>query len=229
MNQPESAPAARRKFLVVVDDTPECKVALRFAARRAQATGGGVTLLYVMEPAEFQHWMFVGDLMEQESREEAERLLQGLAAEVNDLTSIVPELLVREGRRRDELLALIEEAGTAGERPGRRALGLLQHPHHRGARHPYRRPGRRADVSDAKSRLAGVARAGRISGVRLPRSAPTILGGIGSASPIPPLARHSVATPRKCCTPPFWRLLRAHRALRGKSLTRKWPVVPCER
>jgi nucleotide-binding universal stress UspA family protein len=109
MNQPESAPAARRKFLVVVDDTPECKVALRFAARRAQATGGGVTLLYVMEPAEFQHWMFVGDLMEQESREEAERLLQGLAAEVNDLTSIVPELLVREGRRRDELLALIEE------------------------------------------------------------------------------------------------------------------------
>ena len=37
-------PKARiRKFLVVVDKTPECRVAIRFATRRAQHTGGRVT------------------------------------------------------------------------------------------------------------------------------------------------------------------------------------------
>lgn len=107
-----------RKFLVVVDDTPECRVALRFAAQRARATGGGVALLYVIEPADFQHWMTVGDLMQQEAREEAEKLLQGLAGQVNELTGIVPELVVREGRKRDELLALIDED------PGIRVLVL---------------------------------------------------------------------------------------------------------
>lgn len=109
MTEADAESGGLRKFLVVVDDTPECRVALRFASRRAQATGGGVTLLYVMEPADFQHWVAVGDLMRQEAREAAEQVLQGLAAEVNALAGIMPELVVREGRRLDELLALIEE------------------------------------------------------------------------------------------------------------------------
>ncbi len=109
MTEADAEPGGLRKFLVVVDDTPECRVALRFASRRAEATGGGVTLLYVMEPADFQHWVAVGDLMRQEAREAAEQVLQGLAAEVNELAGIMPELVVREGRRLDELLALIEE------------------------------------------------------------------------------------------------------------------------
>lgn len=108
MSERESVAKGLRKFLIVVDETPECRVALRFAARRALATGGGVTLLYVVEPAEFQHWMTVGDLMEQEAREEAERVLQGLATEVNTSVGITPELVVRVGRRRDELISLIE-------------------------------------------------------------------------------------------------------------------------
>ena len=104
-----AVPKGRTKFLIVVDETPECRKALRFASQRARATGGGVTLLYVIQPADFQHWMAVGDLMQEEAREEAEKLLQGLAAEVNVLTGIMPELVVREGRRHDELLALIED------------------------------------------------------------------------------------------------------------------------
>ena len=118
MTKTEAPSKGRTKFLVVVDDTPECRVALRFAGQRARATGGGVTLLYVIQPADFQHWMTVGELMQQEAREEAETVLQGLAAEVNALTGIVPELVVREGRRRDELLALIEDD------PGIRVLVL---------------------------------------------------------------------------------------------------------
>jgi len=98
-----------RKFLVCVDDTAECRVALRFACRRANKTGGGVTLLRVIEPADFQHWVAVEDLMREEARDAAEALLQELAAGVNEWADLMPELVVREGPKRDALLTLIEE------------------------------------------------------------------------------------------------------------------------
>jgi len=47
--------------------------------------------------------------MEAERREEAERLLAGLAAEVLEVTGARPILLVREGEPREELLAQVEE------------------------------------------------------------------------------------------------------------------------
>ena len=99
----------QRVFLVVVDQSEELQVALRFAARRAQHTGGRVALLHVIEPADFQHWMTVGDLMREEARSEAEQLLQRLATRVNELTGQLPILYLREGDRRDELLQLIDE------------------------------------------------------------------------------------------------------------------------
>ena len=64
-----------RVFLVVVDQSEEMRVALHFASRRAMRTGGRVALLLVQEPAEFQHWMAVGDLIREEAREEAEGLM----------------------------------------------------------------------------------------------------------------------------------------------------------
>jgi len=98
-----------RVFLVVVDETEEMKVALRFACQRARRTGGRVALLYVIEPAEFQHWMAVEDLMREEARSEGEQLLQRLAAQVNELVGSIPILYVREGKVRDELFNLLEE------------------------------------------------------------------------------------------------------------------------
>ncbi len=98
-----------RIFLVVVDDTEEMEVALRFACGRARNTGGRVALLFVVEPTDFQHWMAVGDLMREEARNEGEQLLQRLAARVNELTGTLPILHVREGDRREELLKLIDE------------------------------------------------------------------------------------------------------------------------
>ena len=95
--------------ITVVDQSEELQVALRFAARRAQHTGGRVALLHVIEPADFQHWMTVGDLMREEARSEAEQLLQRLASRVNELTGQLPILYLREGDRRDELLQLIDE------------------------------------------------------------------------------------------------------------------------
>ena len=124
---PDATPQ-ERVFLVVVDETEELKVALRYAARRAQHTGGRVALLYVIEPSELQHWGAVEDLMKEEQREAAEALLQKLGAQVTEMAGTMPIIFIREGRRRDELLALISEeknvsvlvlaAGTSAEGPG---------------------------------------------------------------------------------------------------------------
>ena len=105
----EQIQKARSKFLVVVDDTPECRTALRFASRRARRTGGGVVLLRVIEPADFQHWAAVEKLMREEAREEAEKLLTALASQVNESAGIMPEYTIREGHPAEQILALIEE------------------------------------------------------------------------------------------------------------------------
>ena len=119
-----------RVFLVVVDETEEMEVALRFACRRARHTGGRVALLYVIEPAEFQHWMAVEDLMREEARSEGEQLLQKLAAQVNELVGSIPILYVREGKVRDELFKLLDEEPRVsilvlGANPGSRGPGPL--------------------------------------------------------------------------------------------------------
>lgn len=98
-----------RVFLVVVDQSEELRVALHFAARRAMRTGGRVALLYVQEPAEFQHWMAVGDLMREEAREEAEGLMQRISAEVKEWCGTFPVVHMREGDLREELEKLLDE------------------------------------------------------------------------------------------------------------------------
>jgi len=102
-------PKSGRVFLVVVDDTEEMRAALRYACGRARSTGGRVALLRVIEPAEFQHFATIGNLMTEEARQAAETLLQRLATEVNAVSGQLPVLYVREGAPRDELLKLIDE------------------------------------------------------------------------------------------------------------------------
>lgn len=95
----------RVKFLVCVDRRPQSRVAVRFACMRARNTGGRVSLLHVVEPPEFQHWAAVGDVMEDEGREDAEQLLDDLAHEVKEWAGVMPELIVREGDLGDEILS----------------------------------------------------------------------------------------------------------------------------
>ena len=131
---PDASPAGEepreRIFLVVVDETEEMKAALRFACRRALHTGGRVALFYAIEPPEFQHWQGVERVMQEEARQHAEQMLQELAAKVQADTGKMPILYLREGRRRDELLALIaEEPGISllvlGMASGREGPGPL--------------------------------------------------------------------------------------------------------
>lgn len=98
-----------RTFLVMVDRSEELKVALRFACRRAGHTGGRVALLCVVEPPEGMQWMAVEQLMQSESRDEAEQKVQELSAKVVEWTGRMPVVHIREGRPLDELIKLIDE------------------------------------------------------------------------------------------------------------------------
>ena len=136
------APAAevvpeRRVFLVVVDETEEMRNALRYACRRAQKTNGHVALLLVLEPAEFQHWLGVGRVIEEDARTQAELKMQALAADVFAQTGTMPVIHIREGKRAEQLVALLQEdpsisllvLGTAsgGGNPGPLVTFLLSH------------------------------------------------------------------------------------------------------
>jgi nucleotide-binding universal stress UspA family protein len=99
----------RSKFLCVVDATPECNVAVYYAARRAKHVGGAVSLLYVIEPADFQHWASVKDVMAQEARDEAEQILKDFSDRVQDVSDHPAELVIREGKLREEILAHLED------------------------------------------------------------------------------------------------------------------------
>ena len=117
-----------RKFLVVIDKTPECHVAVRFATRRAQHTRGRVTLFCAAQPGDFQQWRGVEEIMRDEAWQEAESLVFDAAKVVNDLSGIMSEFAILEGRPFDCLLKLMKEdkdvsilvlaASSAKEGPG---------------------------------------------------------------------------------------------------------------
>ena len=126
-----SSPAATRsprKFLVVVDNTPEHRVALRFATRRAQHTGGRVTLMCPAQLPDFQQWRGVEEIMRDEAHAEAENMLYEAAKLVNELSGILPELVIPYGLATDclfdllrgdkDISILVLASGTGKEGPG---------------------------------------------------------------------------------------------------------------
>jgi len=118
----------RRKFLAIIDDTPECERAVAYASRRAETTGGVLVLLYVIEPGDFQHWLGVEKIMREEATAAANAALDTYAVKVRGKRGMEPELVVREGKASDEIHKLIEDdqdiailvlaAGAAKEGPG---------------------------------------------------------------------------------------------------------------
>jgi len=117
------------KFLVVIDDTPEADRAVYFASRRALRTGASVIMLRVIETQDRnQQWLGVADIMRAEAHEEANAVLDRHAARASSITGVMPERVIREGDKSEELLKLIEEdediavlvlaAATGKEGPG---------------------------------------------------------------------------------------------------------------
>ena len=103
-----------RKFLVVLDDSRECQNAMRFAALRAAHTGGGVQILSIIRPEEFQGWIGVADLMRAEARERIEAHFQVFAKWMRDKKGVNPELVIREGDPATEILAQVREDPEIG-------------------------------------------------------------------------------------------------------------------
>jgi len=86
-----------RKFLVVVDDSPEFDAALRYAARRAKSTGGRVVLLRVIPVSSDEHWSGVREEIQRQQRAEAEVLLTRLGEEAGARSGAQPVFLIEEG------------------------------------------------------------------------------------------------------------------------------------
>ncbi len=117
-----------RKFLVVVDDSPEFEAALRYASRRARSTGGRVALLRVIPGGSDAHWSGVRDDIEHELREEAEALLNRLGAEAAERSGAQPVFLIENGDPQaairkvvgedPEIKILVLASGTGPRGPG---------------------------------------------------------------------------------------------------------------
>ena len=103
-----------RKFLVVLDDSRECLNAMRFAAMRAAKTNGGVQILSIIPPEEYQHWIGVGNIMREETRERIVAHFEVFAKWMRDRQNIDPELVIREGEPVPEILAQIREDPEIG-------------------------------------------------------------------------------------------------------------------
>ena len=106
----------KRKLLVVVDETPECESALAFAASRAQRTGGQLSLLYVIEPDVDFQWLAVEDVAREEGHNKAKAVFRlfGRKLKAMGFEKLVPEEVVREGIKAEEITKLIEEDEDVG-------------------------------------------------------------------------------------------------------------------
>jgi nucleotide-binding universal stress UspA family protein len=106
----------KRKFLVIVDESPEGETALYYAARRAWRTGSGLTLVYVIPPPEMTGWLGVEEAFREEQTNKARAVFRLLGRKLKSwgFEELVPEEVIREGQRADEIVKLIEEDGNIG-------------------------------------------------------------------------------------------------------------------
>jgi nucleotide-binding universal stress UspA family protein len=119
----------RRKYLVIIDDSPECDRAVYWASQRAARTGATLLMLRVIDTSDRnQQWLGVADIMRAEAHEQANAALDLAAGRVNGVAGITPERAIREGDLAEEILKMIDEdedigiltlaAGTGKEGPG---------------------------------------------------------------------------------------------------------------
>ena len=121
------APEKLRTYLVVIDDSPEAGVALRFAARRAAKTNGRIEVLAVVEPQDFVQWGGVQAAFEEEQRLRIEGIVSSSVGEILDESGVEAAVVVRQGEpvkavrehvgERQEVAALVLGAAPSGS-PG---------------------------------------------------------------------------------------------------------------
>ncbi|MBA4172353.1 MAG: universal stress protein UspA [Hyphomicrobium sp.] len=99
-----------RKFLLVVDDSAEVESALFYAASRIQHSSGALTMLYVIEPQEFQHWMGVKQVHLEEQTTKAKALFRLFRRKLvlAGFEGLFAEEVIREGDPAEQIVAQID-------------------------------------------------------------------------------------------------------------------------
>lgn len=113
-----------RVYLVIMDETDEAHVALRFAARRAARTGGQVHLLALVPRQPFVAFGGIQATIEEEARARAEALVTAAAGSLLGEGGQAPAIAVRQGEgievirdylaEHPEIAALVLGAAAAG-------------------------------------------------------------------------------------------------------------------
>jgi nucleotide-binding universal stress UspA family protein len=117
----------KRTYLVVVDDSEEARVALRFAARRAAKTGGRIEVLGIAEPQDFVQFGGVQAAIEEEQRLRIEGVVSAAIGEILDESGVEAAIGIRQGNpidvvrefigAREDVHALVLGAAPSGH-PG---------------------------------------------------------------------------------------------------------------
>jgi nucleotide-binding universal stress UspA family protein len=98
-----------RVYLVIIDETEEARLALRFAARRAAVTGGAVHLLALVPRQQFSAFGGVQATIEEEARDRAEVLATSAAGALFSESGKMPQISVRVGDGHGVIKEYLEE------------------------------------------------------------------------------------------------------------------------
>jgi hypothetical protein len=88
---------AERIYLVIMDETDESRLALRFASRRAARTGGQVHIVALVPKQDFVAFGGVQATIEAEARSRAEALVTSAAGSLVSEGGRTPVVAVKEG------------------------------------------------------------------------------------------------------------------------------------
>jgi nucleotide-binding universal stress UspA family protein len=123
----------KRTYLVVIDDSAEARVALRFAARRAAKTNGRIEVLGIVEPQDFVQFGGVQAAIEEEQRLRIEGVVSAAVGELLDESGVEAKIIVQHGEpvravrdyigTREEVAALVLGAAPGGN-PGPLVAGF---------------------------------------------------------------------------------------------------------
>jgi nucleotide-binding universal stress UspA family protein len=108
-----------RTYLVVLDETVEAEIALRFATRRAAKTGGTVQILVIVPKQDFVAWGGVQATIESELMENANALVERALASLDQALDHAPGFSVRQG----DPVAIIHETLASNDKIAALVLG----------------------------------------------------------------------------------------------------------
>ncbi|MBI1274946.1 hypothetical protein GC177_03110 [bacterium] len=97
------------KYLVCISPSDHSRVMLKFACQRAQKRGSRITLLHVVEPAEFQGMLSVVEKLREERRAEAKTFMDEAAKYVKEITGRPATVLIKEGNVEEQIIQTAQE------------------------------------------------------------------------------------------------------------------------